>query len=33
LNVLWTGAWIERKRWAEAADLKRCIFRSRRRTT
>jgi hypothetical protein len=24
---------MERKRWADAADLKRCIFRSRRRTT
>jgi hypothetical protein len=24
---------MERKRWADAADLKRCIFRARRRTT
>jgi hypothetical protein len=30
--VLWTGAWIERKRWTEREDLNRCIFRSRRLT-
>jgi hypothetical protein len=33
LNVLWTAAWMLRKRWADRADLNRCILRSRRRTT
>src|SRR5205823_1842543 len=33
LNVLWTAACMLRKRWADAADLNRCILRSRRRTT
>jgi len=33
LNVLWTAAWILRKRCADRADLNRCILRSRRRTT
>ena len=33
LKVLWTAAWTLRKRCADAADLKRCILRSRRRTT
>ena len=32
-NVLWTAAWTLRKRWADRADLNRCILRSRRRTT
>ena len=32
LKVLWTAACMLRKRWAERADLKRCILRSRRRT-
>ena len=31
--MLWTAAWTLRNRYAEPADLKRCIFRSRRRTT
>ena len=31
--MLWTAAWTLRNRCAEPADLKRCIFRSRRRTT
>jgi hypothetical protein len=33
LKVLWTAACTLRKRCADAADLKRCILRSRRRTT
>src|SRR6267143_1600191 len=33
LNVLWTAAWMLRKRWADRADLNLCILRSRRRTT
>jgi hypothetical protein len=32
LKVLWTAACMLRKRWAERADLNRCILRSRRRT-
>ena len=32
LKVLWTAACTLRKRWADRADLKRCILRSRRRT-
>ena len=32
LKVLWTAACMLRKRWANRADLKRCILRSRRRT-
>jgi len=32
LKVLWTAACMLRNRWAERADLKRCILRSRRRT-
>jgi hypothetical protein len=32
VNVLWTEAWILRKRCADRADLNRCILRSRRRT-
>jgi hypothetical protein len=31
LNVLWTAAWMLRKRCADRADLNRCILRSRRR--
>ena len=30
--VLWTAACMPRKRWADRADLNRCILRSRRRT-
>ena len=33
LKVLWTTACMLRKRWAERADLNRCILCSRRRTT
>ena len=33
LKVLCTAACMLRKRWAERTDLKRCILRSRRRTT
>src|ERR1700704_480503 len=33
LKVLWTAACTLRNRCADAADLKRCILRSRRRTT
>jgi hypothetical protein len=33
LNVLWTAAWILRKRCADRADLNLCILRSHRRTT
>src|SRR5439155_19689445 len=33
LKVLWTAACTLRKRCADAVDLKRCILRSRRRTT
>ena len=33
LKVLWTAACTLRKRCADAADLKRCILRSRRRAT
>jgi hypothetical protein len=29
LNVLWTAAWMLRKRWVDRADLNRCILRSR----
>jgi hypothetical protein len=29
VNVLWTAAWILRKRCADPADLNRCILRSR----
>src|SRR5204863_6555197 len=32
LKVLWTAACMLRNRWAERADLNRCILRSRRRT-
>jgi hypothetical protein len=32
LKVLWTAACMLRKRWADRADLNRCILRSRRRT-
>jgi transposase-like protein len=32
LKVLWTAACMLRKRWADRADLKRCILRSRRLT-
>src|SRR5437762_5272913 len=32
LKVLWTAACMLRNRWAERADLRRCILRSRRRT-
>src|SRR5437660_7240748 len=32
LKVLWTAACMQRKRWADRADLKRCCLRSRRRT-
>ena len=31
LNVLWTAAWADKKRWADPGDLKRCILRSRLR--
>ena len=31
-QVLWTAACMLRKRWADRADLNRCILRSRRRT-
>jgi hypothetical protein len=33
LKALWTAACILTKRWADRADLNRCILRSRRRTT
>src|SRR5215831_4869567 len=33
LKALWTTACMLRNRWAERADLNRCILRSRRRTT
>ncbi len=29
--MLWTAAWVDRKRCADPGDLNRCIFRSRRR--
>ena len=32
LKMLWTAGCMLRKRWAERADLNRCILRSRRRT-
>ena len=31
LKVFWTAAWMDKKRWADAGDLKRSILRSRRR--
>jgi hypothetical protein len=31
--IVWTAAWMLRKRWADRADLNRCILRARRRAT
>ena len=31
LKAFWTAAWMDKKRWADPGDLKRCILRSRRR--